>query len=111
MTIVFYPTSNLYFDIGNSDVINVISFSRIFEGANEFNQDISNWDVNNGTNITCYSSRHYDAFRCHLKPIDSGNTSLSIGHSIESHHRNYYPYSKESTTTKAFNLAIERFVV
>ena len=51
MTIVFYPTSNLYFDIGNWDVSNVTSFSRIFEGVNQFNQDISNWDVSSVTNM------------------------------------------------------------
>ena len=62
-----------------------------------------------GTNITCYSSRHYYALRCHLKLIDSGSASLSMGHSIEAHHRNY-PYSKESTTTNAFKLARERLV-
>ena len=54
-----------------------------------------------GTNITCYSFRHYYALRCHLKLIDFGSASLSIGHSIEAHHRNY-PHSKESTTTNAF---------
>ena len=62
-----------------------------------------------GTNITCYSFRHYYALRCHLKLIDSGSASLSMGHSIEAHHRNY-PYSKESTTTNAFKLARERSV-
>ena len=60
-----------------------------------------------GTNITCYSFRHYYALRCHLKLIDSGSASLSMGHSIEAHHRNY-PYSKESTTTNAFKQARER---
>ena len=58
-------------------------------------------------NITCYSFRHYYALRCHLKLIDSGSASLSMGHSIEAHHRNY-PYSKESTTTNAFKQARER---
>ncbi|ABV50894.1 Hypothetical protein P9215_12791 [Prochlorococcus marinus str. MIT 9215] len=62
-----------------------------------------------GTNITCYSFRHYYALRCHLKLIDSGSASLSMGHSIEAHHRNY-PYSKESTTTNAFKLARARSV-
>ena len=42
-----------------------------------------------GANITCYSFRHYYALRCHLKLIDSGSASLSMGHSIEAHHRNY----------------------
>ena len=60
-----------------------------------------------GANITCYSFRHYYALRCHLKLIDSGSASLSMGHSIEAHHRNY-PYSKESTTTNAFKAARER---
>ena len=62
-----------------------------------------------GTNITCYSFRHYYALRCHLKLIDSGSASLSMGHSIEAHHRNY-PYSKESTTTNAFKLARARTI-
>jgi len=60
-----------------------------------------------GANITCYSFRHYYALRCHLKLIDSGSASLSMGHSIEAHHRNY-PYSKQSTTTNAFHRARER---
>ncbi len=60
-----------------------------------------------GANITCYSFRHYYALRCHLKLIDSGSASLSMGHSIEAHHRNY-PYSKETTTTNAFRIARER---
>ena len=51
----------------------------------------------------------YYALRCHLKLIDSGSASLSMGHSIEAHHRNY-PYSKESTTTNAFKLARARSV-
>jgi len=42
-------------------------------------------------------------------PIGSGSASLSMGHSIEAHHRNY-PYSKESTTTNAFKKARERSV-
>ena len=29
-----------------------------------------------GTNITCYSFRHYYALRCHLKLIDSGKVHL-----------------------------------
>jgi hypothetical protein len=37
------------------------------------------------------------------------NSFLSMGHSIEAHHRNY-PYSKESTTTNALKLARERSV-
>ena len=57
-----------------------------------------------GSNLVPYSFRHYYALRCHLKLIDSGSASLSMGHSIEAHHRNY-PYSKESTTTNAFKLA------
>ena len=64
-------------------------------------------DGTDGANITCYSFRHYYALRCHLKLIDSGRASLSMGHSIEAHHRNY-PYSKESTTTNAFKKARER---
>ncbi len=60
-----------------------------------------------GANITCYSFRHYYALRCHLKLIDSGSASLSMGHSIEAHHRNY-PYSKQSTTTNAFMVARAR---
>ena len=63
-----------------------------------------------GANITCYSFRHYYALRCHLKLIDSGSASLSMGHSIEAHHRNY-PYSKRSTTTKAFKRARERSII
>ena len=62
-----------------------------------------------GANITCYSFRHYYALRCHLKLIDSGSASLSMGHSIEAHHRNY-PYSKKSTTTNAFKVARERAI-
>ena len=62
-----------------------------------------------GANITCYSFRHYYALRCHLKLIDSGSASLSMGHSIEAHHRNY-PYSKQSTTTNAFQKARQRAV-
>ena len=54
-----------------------------------------------GTNITCYSFRHYYALRCHLKLIDFGSVFLIMGHSIEPHHKNY-PYSKESKTTNAF---------
>ena len=38
-----------------------------------------------GTNITCYSLRHYYALLCHLKLIDSGSASLSMGYSIEAH--------------------------
>ena len=110
MTIVFYPTSNLYFDIGNWDASNVTRFGRILDGANEFNQDISNWYVNYGTNIICYFSKHYYTLRCYLKLIDSGSALLSIGHSIEAHHRDY-PYSKELLTTNAFKLAIERIAV
>ena len=60
-----------------------------------------------GANLTCYSFRHYYALRCHLKLIDSGSASRSMGHSIEAHHRNY-PYSKESTTKNAFKRARER---
>ena len=60
-----------------------------------------------GTNITCYSFRHYYALRYHLKLIDSGSASLSMGHSIEAHHRNY-PYSAKASTTNAFKLARER---
>ena len=63
-----------------------------------------------GANITCYSFRHYYALRCHLKLIDSGSASLSMGHSIEAHHRNY-PYSKRSTTTNAFKRAMERSII
>ena len=47
-------------------------------------------------------SRH--GFGWSIQGIDSGSASLSMGHSIEAHHRNY-PYSKESTTTNAFKLA------
>tara|TARA_Y100001933_G_scaffold236843_1_gene259146 strand:- start:163 stop:357 length:195 start_codon:yes stop_codon:yes gene_type:complete len=50
--------------------------------------------------------RHNYTLRCHLKLIDSGSASLSIGNSIEAHHRNY-PFSKESTTTNAFKRARE----
>ena len=63
-----------------------------------------------GTNITRYSFRHYYALRCHIKLIDSGSASLSMGHSIEVHNRNY-PYSKDSTTTNAFKRKRERSVV
>ena len=56
-----------------------------------------------GTNITCYSFRHYYALRCHLKLIDSGSASLSMGHSIEAHHRNY-PYSAKAVPTMLLNL-------
>ena len=62
-----------------------------------------------GANIICYSFRHYYALRCHLKLIDSGSASISMGHSIEAHNRNY-PYSKESKTTNAFKLASMRSV-
>ncbi len=50
--------------------------------------------------------RHNYTVRCHLKLIDSGSASLSMGHSIEAHHRNY-PYSKGSTTTNTFKRARE----
>ena len=62
-----------------------------------------------GTNITCYSFRHYYALRCHLKLIDSGSASLSMGHSIEAHHR-AYPYSSEASTTNALKQARERLI-
>ena len=62
-----------------------------------------------GTNITCYSFRQYYDLRCHLKLINSGSASLRMGHSIEAHHRNY-PYSKESTTTNATKLALQRLI-
>ena len=44
---------------------------------------------------------------CHLKLIDFGSASLSMGHSIEAHHRNY-PYSKGLTATNAFKFARAR---
>ena len=60
-----------------------------------------------GANITCYSFRHYYALRCHVRMIDSGSACESMGHSLESHHRNY-PYSSKSTTHNAFKAARER---
>ena len=60
-----------------------------------------------GANITCYSFRHYYALRCHVKMIDSGSACESMGHSLESHHRNY-PYSSKGTTHNAFKAARER---
>ena len=39
-----------------------------------------------GTHITYYSYRYY---WCHLNPIDFGSAYLSMGHSIEPHHRDY----------------------
>ena len=62
-----------------------------------------------GANITCYSFRHYYALRCHVRLIDSGSACKSMGHSIESHHRNY-PYSSKTTTRNAFKRARERSV-
>ena len=60
-----------------------------------------------GTNITCYSFRHYYSLRGHIAGIDSGSMAKSMGHSIEAHHRNY-PYSSEASTTNAFKRARER---
>lgn len=39
-------------DISNWDVSNVTNMANMFVGARDFNQDISNWDVSNVTNMS-----------------------------------------------------------
>ena len=50
MSHLFYGCTN-FVDISVWDV-SVIDMSRMFDTASNFNQDISNWDVSNVTNIS-----------------------------------------------------------
>ena len=58
-------------DISNWDVSNVTDMSVMFQAANSFNQDISNWDVSNVTDMRLMF-RKAIAFN---KPIGSWNVS------------------------------------
>ena len=60
-----------------------------------------------GMNIVAYSFRHSYSLRAHVLGIDSGSVSMSMGHTLEAHHR-AYPYSSKASTTNAFKQARER---
>ena len=42
-----------YGHISSWDTSGVIDMSSLFEGAEEFNDDIGNWDVSNVTDMNC----------------------------------------------------------
>ena len=52
-----------------------------------------------------YSFRHSYSVRGHLLDIDNGSMSLAMGHSIETHCREY-PWATKSATTNAFEIAL-----
>ncbi len=52
-----------------------------------------------------YSLWHSYSIRGHLLDIEIGSMSLSMGHSIETHCREY-PWATKSATTNAFELAL-----
>ena len=60
-----------------------------------------------GMNIVAYSFRHSYSLRAHVLGIDSGSVSMSMGHTLEAHHR-AYPYASKASTTNAFKRARER---
>ena len=60
-----------------------------------------------GMNIVVYSFRHSYSLRAHVLGIDSGSVSMSMGHTLEAHHR-AYPYASKASTTNAFKRARER---
>ena len=60
-----------------------------------------------GMNIVAYSFRHSYSLRAHVLGIDSGSVSMSMGHTLEAHHR-AYPYASKASTTNAFKKARER---
>ncbi len=60
-----------------------------------------------GMNIVVYSFRHSYSLRSHVLGIDSGSVSMSMGHTLEAHHR-AYPYASKASTTNAFKRARER---
>ena len=62
-----------------------------------------------GMNIVAYSFRHSYSLRAHVLGIDSGSVSMSMGHTLEAHHR-AYPYASKASTTNAFKQARARAV-
>ena len=60
-----------------------------------------------GMNIVAYSFRHSYSLRAHVLGIDAGSVSMSMGHTLEAHHR-AYPYASKASTTNAFKQARER---
>ena len=77
---------------------------RIVKRQKCWKQLIKNVEKRN-ERVGSYSFRHSYSVRGHLLDIDNGSMSLAMGHSIETHCREY-PWATKSATTNAFEIAL-----